>query len=131
MFCNFLSYYKIDICYHYHGIRIIDISHNTIGFVIVMAEFIKFYIKFFVFIFNFQVYIHPFADGNGRVSRLLMNLLLESFDYPAAIVSVYKRLEYIKSLNAAHRGDVRSFVRFVLSQLDASIEVWNLLNYLK
>ena len=92
------------------------------GFVFVPTEFIEFYMKFFVY---FQVYIHPFADGNGRVSRLLMNLLLESFDYPAAIISVYERPEYIKSLNAAHHGDVRSFVRFGLSQLDATIEVCN------
>ena len=77
----------------------------------------------FLSINYFQVYIHPFADGNGRVSRLLMNLLMESFDYPAAIISVYERSEYIKSLNAADRGDIRSFVRFVLSQLDSTISV--------
>lgn len=50
------------------------------------------------------VTIHPFADGNGRVGRLLLNLLLIQSGYPIAVLSVEKRSAYIDSLVAAQNG---------------------------
>jgi Fic family protein len=32
------------------------------------------------------VYIHPYIDGNGRMGRFLMNLMLASGGYPWAVI---------------------------------------------
>jgi fido (protein-threonine AMPylation protein) len=42
--------------------------------------------------------IHPFIDGNGRVGRLLLNLLLVRHGYPPAIVLKQERSKYLRAL---------------------------------
>lgn len=44
--------------------------------------------------------IHPFADGNGRVGRLLMNYLLVLNDHPPIIIFEEDRFEYFDALEA-------------------------------
>lgn len=53
------------------------------------------------------VTIHPFRDGNGRVGRLLLNLLLLRNGYPIAVLHVAQRAEYIGSLEAIQTGGNR------------------------
>ncbi len=50
--------------------------------------------------------IHPYIDGNGRTSRLVMNLLLLKSGFPIANISGDRaaRGEYYDSLNASHLG---------------------------
>ncbi len=58
------------------------------------------------------VFIHPFIDGNGRVARLLMNLILMQDGFNIAIIPPITRREYIDSLEKAHTYD-RDFVQFI------------------
>lgn len=58
--------------------------------------------------------IHPFVDGNGRTSRLLMNFELLRCGYLPVIVPVESRLTYYDSLDVAHTtGDYTLFVNFI------------------
>ncbi len=51
------------------------------------------------------VFIHPFIDGNGRVSRLLMNLILLQEGYNIAIIPPVLRSDYVQALEKAHTDD--------------------------
>lgn len=51
------------------------------------------------------VKIHPFVDGNGRTSRLIMNLELMKAGFPPIVLPVAKRLEYYEALDEAHTKD--------------------------
>ncbi len=51
------------------------------------------------------VLIHPFIDGNGRIARLLMNLILTGNGYPITIVPPVLRSEYISALERAWEDD--------------------------
>ena len=60
------------------------------------------------------VKIHPFVDGNGRISRLVMNLSLMNSGYLPVIVKKEKRLEYYNALDKAHTtGDYTDFVKLI------------------
>ena len=60
------------------------------------------------------VKIHPFIDGNGRTSRLVMNLSLMNSGYLPVIIKKEKRLDYYTALDKAHTtGDYTDFVKLV------------------
>ncbi|MBN8596974.1 MAG: Fic family protein [Planctomycetes bacterium] len=67
------------------------------------------------------VAIHPFADGNGRTSRLMMNALLLASGYPLVVIEVDRRAEYLRALDEANQGRVEAFGGFVLSATERSL----------
>jgi Fic family protein len=73
--------------------------------------------KALIFHYRF-VCIHPFDDGNGRMARLLMNLLLMKAGYPPCIVQNVRRREYLKSLEKADKsGSCDDFLEFLMEEL--------------
>lgn len=72
--------------------------------------------------------IHPFKDGNGRTSRLLMNFILFQKGYPVAVISNEARKNYIESLIFAqeNKDDTSQFLEIVI---DAEKE--SLIDYLR
>jgi Fic family protein len=68
------------------------------------------------------VAIHPFADGNGRTARLMMNYYLLQVGYPYVIISVTDRSEYLAALDEANAGRLDRFVRFIAHSARLSVE---------
>ena len=71
------------------------------------------------------VTIHPFIDGNGRTSRLLMNLLLLQHGYPIAILKgdSDSRSTYYKALEQAQTGGSKQhFFELVMQNVKETIQ---------
>lgn len=66
------------------------------------------------------VYIHPYMDGNGRLGRFLMNLMLASAGHVWTVIPVQQRDEYMKALEQASSfGNIEPFARFIAGLADA------------
>jgi Fic family protein len=60
------------------------------------------------------VYIHPYFDGNGRMGRFLMNVMMASGGYPWTIVPVDRRTDYMAALESASVDqDIKPFATFL------------------
>jgi Fic family protein len=69
------------------------------------------------------VSIHPFADGNGRTSRLIMNYILACFDLPVFYVYKSSRISYVQALERARETDNTSvFHDFMFKQYRKFLE---------
>lgn len=63
-------------------------------------------------------YVHPYPDGNGRVARFLMNLMLASGGYPWTVIRVDDRARYMAALESASvQDDIRPFAEFLAEQV--------------
>jgi Fic family protein len=60
------------------------------------------------------VYIHPYMDGNGRMARFLMNLMMAAGGYPWTVIPVADRQAYMEALEKASVGeDIGPFTDFI------------------
>jgi len=60
--------------------------------------------------------IHPFEDGNGRVGRLLINIILINNGYPPLIIRKTQRLAYFGALEAFDNGHKDKLKRFIIEK---------------
>ncbi|MBQ6735402.1 MAG: Fic family protein [Lachnospiraceae bacterium] len=59
--------------------------------------------------------IHPWADGNGRMSRLVMNMIQREADVVPSVVKKNKRADYIKTISRSQEKEESSgFLSFML-----------------
>jgi hypothetical protein len=72
--------------------------------------------------YNF-VRINPFDDGNGRVSRLLMNYVLLKNKLPLVVVKSADKKNYLNALNRADVGETDVFVNYIGERLLWSLDL--------
>jgi Fic family protein len=59
-------------------------------------------------------YIHPYMDGNGRIGRFLMNVMMASGGYPWTVIPVGEHNAYMHALESASVGeDIAPFADFL------------------
>ena len=69
------------------------------------------------------VFIHPYMDGNGRIGRFIMNLMLSSGGYPWTVIPVQQRSKYMKSLEEASvHLNILPFVEFLGHLVNESMQ---------
>jgi len=72
------------------------------------------------FHFRFE-YIHPFGDGNGRVGRLAMNMLLSNRGFPMLNIPYVRRRGYYSALEASSvKDDPRPFLNWFFLRFSRS-----------
>lgn len=66
--------------------------------------------------------LHPFFDGNGRVGRLLLNIMLIQDGYPPALILRDWRQRYIKALQEASAGDYQAIIDLIGQAVELSLD---------
>lgn len=68
------------------------------------------------------VYIHPYMDGNGRMGRFLMNVMLASGGYPWTVIPVKRRSDYMAALEQASvHENIKPFTLFVAELVSSAL----------
>lgn len=71
----------------------------------------------------FFVYIHPYMDGNGRMGRFLMNLMLASGGYPWTVIPFSRRDDYMATLESASvNKDIHPFAKLLSTLIQKNID---------
>jgi hypothetical protein len=68
-------------------------------------------------------YIHPYPDGNGRMARFLMNVMLASGGYPWTVIRTVDRKSYLSALDRASiEMDIHPFTTFIIRRVQWRLE---------
>jgi hypothetical protein len=70
------------------------------------------------------VAVHPYIDGNGRCSRLLLNLQLLRDGYAPAFLLREWKLRYLEALHAADAGEYRPIVNLIGQAVEMGLDFY-------
>jgi len=74
------------------------------------------------FIHHRLVWIHPFFDGNGRVSRLITNLFFMQEGYPPIILKKEQRKNYYHVLHQGDKGNLSPLAMFLANAMNEALQ---------
>ena len=70
------------------------------------------------------VRIHPFDDGNGRMARLLMNMILIKHGYTVALIRQEDRAQYLRQLEQIDKTeDLAEFIDYTATRCEYSLNL--------
>jgi len=69
------------------------------------------------------IQIHPFGDGNGRIARIITNLILMLCGYVPAIIKMEERIDYYNSINLSTLEDPKPLAEFLGMECIKSLEM--------
>lgn len=121
--------------YRNSGVIIGGANHKppeAIDVPILMIELIKWYsvnkkqhpVELASIIHHKLVNIHPFFDGNGRTSRLVMNIILMQLGFPLVVILKSDRRRYYATLALADKGNYLPFVNFIARAAERTLDIY-------
>ena len=66
---------------------------------------------------NKLVRLHPFSDGNGRTSRVVINWILRKNKFPMFYVELKDKIHYYEAIEAGDKGNDEVIVHYIASVL--------------
>ncbi len=70
------------------------------------------------------VNIHPFADGNGRIARIFMNLILMQCGFPPTVIRNETRDDYYQALETSRQKGTQDFHKFIAQRVVEALEFY-------
>ena len=64
--------------------------------------------------------IHPFSDGNGRITRLIVSALLLKYDLPPFVVTQFDKIQYFDALGEAQTSEegIEELMEFIEDRIE-------------
>lgn len=73
---------------------------------------------------HWMTWIHPFSDGNGRVSRMFLNFFLLQKGYPEVVIKISDRDNYYNSLIASDKGNCAHLIELLVENIQETIAAY-------